>query len=68
MEATNTLQNEVIQSEITACQIEIARYENSLKANAENHSDLVKGVINKMIQKERIKLRIWLQAAAEETE
>lgn len=68
MEATNTLQTEVIQEQITACQIEIARYENSLRANAKNHSEMTKGILNNMIQKERIKLRIWLQAAAEETE
>lgn len=68
MEATNTLQTEVIQEQITACQIEIARYENSLRANAKNHSEMTKGILNNMIQKERIKLRIWLQAASEETE
>ena len=39
MQAVQTLQSAVIQEQISACQIEIARYENLLQANADNHSE-----------------------------
>lgn len=68
MNATNTLQSQVVQESIKECQNSIEYYENKLQEFKGTMSNLGSELIRKEIKKAQIKMRIFLEFASTETE